>query len=233
MNEYKNIRLNDSSPVFQSFTPIIHSFIRLFYTVELVSQIHSLSLYKFPRFNMKSTIILALASIAIAAPTRTIENRQLPGFGSGSGTSSGLDALKSIFPGLSGSGSGSGTPTGSGLDAWKSLIPGLSGSGSGSDSSSGSGLAGLKSLLPGRSTSSSGSGLSIPGLSKIPYQATPVSETPMLKVNPQAQAQAQALQPRTASPRMTAARSTRSSLRAELPRLVTWARSLDPPSPSS
>ncbi|KAJ5170389.1 uncharacterized protein N7500_003172 [Penicillium coprophilum] len=60
---------------------------------------------------MKSTIILALASIAIAAPTRTIEDRQLPSFGSSS-------------------------TTGSGLDAWKSLIPGLAGSSSGSDSSS-------------------------------------------------------------------------------------------------
>ncbi|CAG8909405.1 unnamed protein product [Penicillium egyptiacum] len=116
---------------------------------------------------MKSTIILALASVAMAAPTPTIENRQLPGFGSGSGTGTGLDALKSLIPGLSGSGSG--TPTGSGLDAWKSLIPGLSGSGSGSDSSSGSGLDGLGSLIPARSISntgsdiSSGSGLSIPG----------------------------------------------------------------------
>ncbi|KAJ5228447.1 hypothetical protein N7489_009155 [Penicillium chrysogenum] len=127
---------------------------------------------------MKSTIILTLASIAIAAPTPTIENRQLPGFGSGSGTGTGLDAWKSLMPGLSGSGSGtstgsgldawksmmpglsgsgSGTSTGSGLDAWKSMMPGLSGSGSGSDSSSGSGLSGFGSPIPGRSTSSTGS----------------------------------------------------------------------------
>lgn len=70
---------------------------------------------------MKSTIILALASIAIAAPTPTIENRQLPGFGSSTGTGSGLDAWKSLIPGLSGSGSSSdassstGTSSGSGL----------------------------------------------------------------------------------------------------------------------
>ncbi|KAF4761843.1 hypothetical protein N7455_000480 [Penicillium solitum] len=96
---------------------------------------------------MKSTIILALASMAIAAPTRTIENRQLPGLGSSTGTSSGLDGLKSLIPGLSGSGSSS-DASGSGLDGLTSLIPGLSGSGSSSDSSS--------SLL--------GRGLSIPGL---------------------------------------------------------------------
>lgn len=56
---------------------------------------------------MKSTIILALASIAIAAPTSTIENRELPSFGSGTGTGSALDAWKSFMPGLSGSGSSS------------------------------------------------------------------------------------------------------------------------------
>ncbi|KAJ9489604.1 hypothetical protein VN97_g3669 [Penicillium thymicola] len=56
---------------------------------------------------MKSTIILALASIAIAAPTSTIENRELPGFGSSTGTGSGLDAWKSFMPGLSGSDSNS------------------------------------------------------------------------------------------------------------------------------
>ena len=127
---------------------------------------------------MKSTIILALASMAIAAPTRTIENRQLPGLGSSTGTGSGLDALKSLIPGLSGSGSSSsdassssGTPSstssGSGLDGLKSLIPGLSGSGSSSDSSS--------SLL--------GRGLSIPGLGNIPYQPTSAFETPILTIN--------------------------------------------------
>ncbi|KUM65086.1 hypothetical protein ACN42_g1998 [Penicillium freii] len=90
---------------------------------------------------MKSTIILALASIAIAAPTPTIENRQLPGLGSGTGTGSGLDAWKSLIPGLSGSGSSS---SGNGL-------PGL---GSGT---SGSGLSGLGS-------GTSGSGLGMAGL---------------------------------------------------------------------
>lgn len=115
---------------------------------------------------MKSTIILALASMAIAAPTRTIENRQLPGLGSSTGTSSGLDGLKSLIPGLSGSGSSS-DASGSGLDGLTSLIPGLSGSGSSSDSSS--------SLL--------GRGLSIPGLGNIPYQPTSASETAMLTIN--------------------------------------------------
>ncbi|KAJ5964350.1 uncharacterized protein N7479_004226 [Penicillium vulpinum] len=57
---------------------------------------------------MKSTIILALASIAITAPTRTIENRQLPSFGSSSTTGSGLDAPKAFIPGRSDRSSGSG-----------------------------------------------------------------------------------------------------------------------------
>ncbi|KAJ5866220.1 hypothetical protein N7534_000773 [Penicillium rubens] len=89
---------------------------------------------------MKSTIILTLASIAIAAPTPTIENRQLPGFGSGSGTGTGLDAWKSMMPGLSGSGSGSDSSSGSGLSGFGSPIPGRSTSSTGSDSSSGSGF---------------------------------------------------------------------------------------------
>ncbi|OQD64913.1 hypothetical protein PENPOL_c007G10793 [Penicillium polonicum] len=86
---------------------------------------------------MKSTIILALASIAIAAPTPTIENRQLPGFGSSTGTGSGLDAWKSLIPGLSGSGSSSdassSSDTSSGLGSGFS-IPGL---GSGSSTENG------------------------------------------------------------------------------------------------
>lgn len=151
---------------------------------------------------MKSTIILALASMAIAAPTRTIENRQLPGFGSSTGTGSGLDGLKSLIPGLSGSGSSSSgassssgipssTSSGSGLGGLESLIPGLSGSGSSSDTSLGSGLDGLKSLIPGLSGSGSSSDsssllgrqLSIPGLGNIPYQPTSASETAMLTIN--------------------------------------------------
>ncbi|KAJ5824159.1 hypothetical protein N7447_006499 [Penicillium robsamsonii] len=75
---------------------------------------------------MKSTIILALASIAIAAPTRTIENRQLPSFGSGSATGSGLDAWKSLTPGLSGSSSGSDSSSSSASSSGSGLsIPGL------------------------------------------------------------------------------------------------------------
>ncbi|CAI7586179.1 unnamed protein product [Penicillium viridicatum] len=129
---------------------------------------------------MKSTIILALASIAIAAPTPTIENRQLPGFGSGTGTGSGLDAWKSLIPGLSGSGSsssgsglpglGSGTSLGSGLPglgSGTSLGSGLPGLGSGT--SSGSGLSGLGS-------GTSGSGLGMAGLGNVPNQPTSAVE---------------------------------------------------------
>lgn len=76
---------------------------------------------------MKSTIILALASIAMAAPTRTIENRQLSGFGSSTGTGSGLDAWKSLTPGLSGSGSSSDTSSSTGTSSGSGLsIPSLS-----------------------------------------------------------------------------------------------------------
>lgn len=103
---------------------------------------------------MKSTIILALASMAIAAPTPTIENRQLPGLGSSTGTSSGLDALKSLIPGLSGSGTSSDASSSTGT-------------------SLGSGLSGLSGLsIP-----------SLPNLSNIPYQPTSASKTPMLTVN--------------------------------------------------
>ncbi|CAI7639601.1 unnamed protein product [Penicillium discolor] len=125
---------------------------------------------------MKSTIILALASMAIAAPTRTIENRQLPGFGSSTGTSSGLDGLKSLIPSI--------TSSGSGLGGLESLIPGLSGSGSSSDTSLGSGLDGLKSLIPGLSGSGSSSDsssllgrqLSIPGLDSGSSSETGVTQ---------------------------------------------------------
>ncbi|CAI7659079.1 unnamed protein product [Penicillium crustosum] len=93
---------------------------------------------------MKSTIILALASMAIAAPTPTIENRQLPGLGSSTGTSSGLDALKSLIPGLSGSGTSSdassstGTSLGSGLSGLSGLsIPSLPNLSSGSSTENG------------------------------------------------------------------------------------------------
>ncbi|KAG0153150.1 hypothetical protein PDIDSM_5000 [Penicillium digitatum] len=73
---------------------------------------------------MKSTIILALASIAIAAPTRTIENRQLPGFGSSSGTNTlgaPRQALKNLIPGLSGAGGGPNILAGNGLGG----LPGM------------------------------------------------------------------------------------------------------------
>ncbi|KAJ5221953.1 uncharacterized protein N7469_010840 [Penicillium citrinum] len=121
---------------------------------------------------MKSAAFLYVLSTAFAAPTRTIEERQLPGLGgSGSGSDSGIGAISSLFPGLGGSGDGSsddsssgssglpglgGSSTGSGLGSIESLFPGLGGSG-GSSSSSG----GLPSIsdLPGLGGSSSGSGL--------------------------------------------------------------------------
>ncbi|KGO75671.1 Cutinase [Penicillium italicum] len=75
---------------------------------------------------MKSAIIFALASIAMAAPTSTIEKRQLPGFGSSSGASSGLGALESLFPGIPGSSSGSSSGSNSLGGGGLIGIPGLS-----------------------------------------------------------------------------------------------------------
>lgn len=120
---------------------------------------------------MKAIAALALVGGAIAAPTKTVESRQLPGMGSlpglgssGSSTGSGLGSLASMLPGLGGSSSGGSLPglgssTGSGLGSLASLIPGLGGS------SSGSSLPGLggSSLIPGLGGSSS-SGSGIPGL---------------------------------------------------------------------
>ncbi|KAE8312590.1 cutinase-domain-containing protein [Aspergillus transmontanensis] len=130
---------------------------------------------------MKAIAALALVGGAIAAPTKTVESRQLPGMGSfpglgssGSSTGSGLGSLASLIPGLGGSSSGGsfpglGSSTGSGLGSLSSLIPGLGGSSSGSSfpglggSSTSSGLGSLSSLIPGLGgSSSSGSGL--PGL---------------------------------------------------------------------
>lgn len=54
---------------------------------------------------MKAAIVLGLAGAALAVPTKTIENRQLDGFGS----SGGLEALASLFPSLSNLGSGGGS----------------------------------------------------------------------------------------------------------------------------
>jgi cutinase len=118
---------------------------------------------------MKAIAALALVGSAIAAPTKTVENRQLSGLGSlpglgGSSTDSGLSGLASLFPGLGGS------STGSGLGSFASLIPGLGGSSSSSGSSlpglggssTGSSLGSFASLIPGLSGSSSGS--SLPGL---------------------------------------------------------------------
>ncbi|KAF5856209.1 hypothetical protein ETB97_007710 [Aspergillus alliaceus] len=122
---------------------------------------------------MKAVAALAFVGCAIAAPTKTVESRQLPGLGSlpglgGSSTGSSLSGLASLIPGLGGSSSGSGLPglessTGSGLGALSSLIPGLGGSSSsdlpGLGSSTGN-IPDLSSLLGGSSSSS------LPGLTK-------------------------------------------------------------------
>lgn len=123
---------------------------------------------------MKSAVFFYVLSTALAAPTRTIEERQLPGLG-GSSSDSGLGALSSLFPGLGGSsgsssssgglpslsdlpGLGGGSSSSSGLGSIESLFPGLGGS-SGSSSSTG-GLPSLSDLpgLGGGSSSSSGLG---------------------------------------------------------------------------
>ncbi|KNG80848.1 hypothetical protein ANOM_010417 [Aspergillus nomiae NRRL 13137] len=93
---------------------------------------------------MKAIAALALVGGAIAAPTKTVESRQLPGWGSlpglggsGSSTDSGLGSLASLIPGLGSSGGslpGLGSSTGSGLGSLSSLIPGLGSSSSGSSS---------------------------------------------------------------------------------------------------
>ncbi|KAJ5206919.1 Cutinase [Penicillium cf. griseofulvum] len=53
---------------------------------------------------MKSTLILTLATLAIAAPTGTVENRELPNLDASSATG-GEDAWKALIPGLTGSAS--------------------------------------------------------------------------------------------------------------------------------
>lgn len=98
---------------------------------------------------MKSVVVLALASAALSAPTRTVENRGLPGLGSG--TESGLDALKSLIPDHSGTFSDlPSLPHFSGLPDPPALtdLPGLSGSGdSGNLPSLPTGLPGLSDLV--------------------------------------------------------------------------------------
>jgi hypothetical protein len=72
---------------------------------------------------MKSTLILALATLAIAAPTGTVENRDLPGFDVGG---SGIeDAWKALIPGLSGSDSADSPSTSDTPSANAIGIPGL------------------------------------------------------------------------------------------------------------
>ncbi|KAJ5333591.1 uncharacterized protein MYU51_011567 [Penicillium brevicompactum] len=124
---------------------------------------------------MKSAVVLALAGAALSAPTRTVESRDFPALGSGTG---GLDALKSIFPELGNGASGlpslphfSGLPALGGSGGLPSLPTGLpSLSEIGDDLKEGasqtekrqlSGLSSLESLIPSSSSdSSSGSGLS-------------------------------------------------------------------------
>ena len=105
-------------------------FLRLFLVYRRAGLSRSLvAFFYFILFNMRNTVILALAGAALGAPTQTIENRQFPGFGSsGSGTESGLGALASLFPGLGGESSGSSTGSGSGFPGLGDL-PGLGGSG--------------------------------------------------------------------------------------------------------
>ncbi|KAJ5983206.1 Cutinase [Penicillium waksmanii] len=119
---------------------------------------------------MKSAVFLYVLSTALAAPTRTIEERQLSALG-GSSSDSGLGALSSLFPGLGGFSDSSdssstgglpdlssltgGSSSSSGLGALSSLIPSMGGG-----SSTGSGLGALSSLIPSiGSGSSTGSGL--------------------------------------------------------------------------
>ncbi|PLB47384.1 cutinase-domain-containing protein [Aspergillus steynii IBT 23096] len=101
---------------------------------------------------MKAAIALSLITAALAAPTKTVESRQLPGLGGSSSSSSGgLSGLSSLIPsGLAGGGS-SGSSSG-GLPDLSKLL----GGGSSSGSSSG-GLPDLSSLLGGGSSSSDSS----------------------------------------------------------------------------
>ncbi|KAJ5156884.1 Cutinase [Penicillium capsulatum] len=74
---------------------------------------------------MKAGVVLCLIGAALAVPTKTAEKRQLDGFGS----SSGLDALQSLFPSLSSPESGAGSSSrGSGLPSF-SNFPGFGGPG--------------------------------------------------------------------------------------------------------
>ncbi|KAI9041092.1 carbohydrate esterase family 5 protein [Aspergillus affinis] len=106
---------------------------------------------------MKTAVILSIITAALAAPTKTVESRQLPGLGgSGSSSGGGLASLASLIPHPSGggglgsllSGGSSGSSSGGGLS---NLLSG------GSSGSSSGGLPDLSSLLGGGSSSSSDS----------------------------------------------------------------------------
>lgn len=96
---------------------------------------------------MKTIVFLSLIGASLAAPTATIETRQLGSFGSGSA----LGTLSSLLPSRGSSSSGSST---GGLGALSSLLPSIPNLGSGSSSSSTGGLG-----LP--------SAIDIPGLGDI------------------------------------------------------------------
>lgn len=64
---------------------------------------------------MKTTIFFCLLGTAVAAPTKTIDDRQLGGLG-GLGSSSGLGALSSLIPSIGNPGSGLGSSSSGGLN---------------------------------------------------------------------------------------------------------------------
>ncbi|KAE8147114.1 cutinase-domain-containing protein [Aspergillus avenaceus] len=119
---------------------------------------------------MKAVAALALVGSALAAPTRTVEERQLPDLSSLMGGGSSSDSSDSSSSGLGGLGSllGGGSSSGSGLGALSSMLPSSSSGSSGGlpdlgslfgggGSSTGSGLGALSSMLPSSSSSSSDS----------------------------------------------------------------------------
>ncbi|KAK1141143.1 hypothetical protein N8T08_009310 [Aspergillus melleus] len=107
---------------------------------------------------MKTAVILGIVTAALAAPTKTVESRQLPGLGgSGSSSGGGLSSLASLIPHPSGGGGLSnllGGGSSGGLPDLSSLLGG--GSSSSSDSSDSASSTGSSST---DSSSSSSGGL--------------------------------------------------------------------------
>lgn len=110
---------------------------------------------------MKAAVVLSLVTAALAAPTKTVESRQLPGLGGSSSSSSGgLGGLASLLPSnlpnfLGGSSGSSGSSSGG--------LPDLSSFLGGGSSSSGSSESDSSSSSSDSSDSSSGSGSSSSG----------------------------------------------------------------------